>query len=56
MLAVIQVRQGNQSNLALPAYMKVYREVTDEPQYYPEVMCKENYFLDPKDKEGTQIQ
>ena len=31
MLAVIQVRQGNQSNIALPAYMKVYREVTDEP-------------------------
>ena len=56
MLGIIQVRQGVQQNIALPSYIKVYREVTDEPQYYPEVMCKENYFLDEKDKAGTKLE
>jgi len=37
----------------LPKYIKVYREVTDEDQYQPQVICKENYYMDPKDKDGT---
>ena len=53
MLAVIQVRRGNQTKLRLPDFIKQYREVTDEPQYMSEVMSKEKYFMDAKDKEAT---
>lgn len=53
MLGIIQVRHGNQSKLQLPDYIKVYRDVTDEPQYMPDKMCKESYYMDPQDKAGT---
>ena len=53
MLGIVQVRHGYQSKVVLPDYIKVYRDVTDEPQYLPEVMCKKDYYMDPKDKEGT---
>lgn len=55
MLGIIQVRKGNQDNIELPKYVKVYRDVTDEDQYQPDVMCKENYYMDIKDKEGTKV-
>ena len=53
MLGIIQVRKGIQQSVQLPKYMKVYREVTDEKQYMPEIMCKESYYMDEKDKKGT---
>ena len=56
MLGVIQVKQGNQSNIALPDYINVYRDVTDEPQYMAEIMCKESYYMDENDKRGTNSQ
>ena len=37
------------------AFIKQHREVTDEPQYLPEVMCKEKYFMDEKDKSATNF-
>lgn len=53
MLGIIQVRKGIQSAVKLPKYVKVYREVTDEKQYMPEIMCKGSYYMDEKDKKGT---
>ena len=53
MLGIIQVRKGNQQKVQLPNYIKVYREVTDEKQYMPEIMCKASYYMDEKDKKGT---
>mmetsp|Transcript_18825 Transcript_18825/g.32157 ORF Transcript_18825/g.32157 Transcript_18825/m.32157 type:complete len:109 (+) Transcript_18825:1412-1738(+) len=55
MLGIIQSRQGYQQNIDLPKYVKVYREVTDEPQYLPEILSKENYKMNEKDKEATNI-
>jgi len=46
MLGIIQVRKDSQKNIQLPSYIKVYREITDEKQYFPEVMCKEKYYMD----------
>lgn len=46
MLGIIQVRKGNQQSVQLPKYVKVQREVTDEKQYMPEIMCKETYYMD----------
>ena len=53
MLGIIQVRKGIQQSVQLPKYVKVYREVTDEKQYMPEIMCKQSYYMDEKDKQGT---
>ena len=53
MLGIIQVRKDSQQNIQLPSYIKVYREITDEKQYFPEVMCKEKYYMDEKDKEAV---
>lgn len=53
MLGIVQVRKGIQESVQLPKYVKVYREVTDEKQYMPEIMCKETYYMDEKDKKGT---
>lgn len=40
MLGIIQVRRGNQSTIDLPKFVKVHREVTDQPEYSPEIMSK----------------
>ena len=53
MLGIIQVKQSNLSSIDLPSYIKVYRDVTDEPQYQPEIMCKGEYYMDEQDKKGT---
>ena len=53
MLGIIQVRRGNQSKIELPPYIKVHREITDEQQYSPEIMAKQDYYMDEKDKVGT---
>ena len=53
MLAIIQVKESNISHIDLPEYIKVYRDITDEPQYLPEIMCKEDYYMDQEDKNGT---
>lgn len=53
MLGIIQVRKDSQKNIQLPSYIKVYREITDEKQYFPEVMCKEKYYMDDQDKEAV---
>jgi len=50
---IIQVRQSNQSKIELPPYIQTYRDITDEPQYLPEIMCKEDYYMDEQDKKGT---
>ena len=31
LLGIIQVRRGNQQNISLPDYIKVHRDITDEP-------------------------
>jgi CYTH domain-containing protein len=43
MIAIIQVKE-QVSNIDLPSFIQVHREITDERQYYPEIMCKENYY------------
>lgn len=55
MLAIIQVKQSNQTKIDLPSYIKTFRDITDEPQYLPEIMCKENYYMNEDDKKGTNI-
>lgn len=55
MIGIIQVKQSNQTHIDLPNYIKTFREVTDEPQYLPEILCKESYYMDENDSKGTNI-
>lgn len=52
MLGIIQTKKGitQEQNIALPDFIKSYREVTDEHQYQPECMSKVGYFMDEQDK------
>ena len=53
MLGIVKVKKGIEEQVNLPEYIKVYREVTDEKQYLPQIMCKDNYYMDDEDKKGT---
>ena len=52
MLGIIQVKTQI-SSIELPPFIKVSREVTDEMGYSAEVMAKEGYKMDAKDKKET---
>lgn len=53
MLGIIQVKDIDIGDIELPSFIKTHREITDEQQYLPEIMCKENYYMDEQDKKGT---
>lgn len=44
MIAIIQTKSKEEQNVDLPDYIKIHREITDEPQYLPEIMSKEEYY------------
>lgn len=54
LLAIVQTRHGaSQMDLKLPDYIKVFREVTDEPQYLASSMSLESYKMPEADKKAT---
>lgn len=50
-LVAIFKKNGEQSKEMIPDYLQVLREITDESQYSRKIMSKDDYYMNPIDKE-----
>ncbi len=43
-------KNEEKKDIEIPAFLDIYREITDEPEYLEHNMAKKSFMMNPKDK------